>query len=75
MDGYEYRVCWRREHDKRHRTRIYQTLTGATDFARFLDRRSWDEIDTLEDWAVEHLRELGDPIDVRIERRTVGGWE
>lgn len=71
---YEYRVSWRREHDNTHRTRIYQTEAGAEKFAWFLRASSWDEIDTLEDYAVEHLRKLGNPIEVVVQRREVGPW-
>jgi hypothetical protein len=74
---YEYRVVWRREHDKTRRRKLYQTLEAATKFARFIDRQTWEEIDDgyQEDILRDNLRRLGDAVDICIERRDVGEWE
>jgi hypothetical protein len=72
---FEFRVCWRREHDKTPRRRLYQTPKGAESFARFLETLSWDEDDHLADWQVDHFKKLGNPTEVRVESRAVGVWE
>jgi hypothetical protein len=71
--SYEYRVVWRREHDKTKRTRLYQTLKGAEGFAGFIEEPITD--DYLEGWQFDQLSELGDVTEIRIERREVGTWE
>lgn len=71
--SHEYRVVWRREHDERKRTRLYQTERGARDFAEFLEGPPTD--DGLADWQIEHFADLGDPTEVLIEQRSVGEWE
>lgn len=74
ISPHEFRVSWRREHDKTKRTRIYQTRAGAENFAHFLRVSSWDEADQLDDVAVEILKRLGNPIEVHVQRRIVGEW-
>lgn len=71
--SYEYRVVWRREHDKRKRTKIYQTLTGAQNHRDFLSEPP-DDL-AMESWLFDHLTELGEVDQAHIERRTVGEWE
>lgn len=62
MDGYEYRVVWRREDDVR-RTRTFETVGGA-------QRR----IGALTAGNEEELG-LSRLLAVRLERRPVGEWE
>lgn len=68
----EYRVCWRREHDRRLRTRLYQTRSGAQDFAKFIATPPTD--DYLEPFAFDHLVSLGEASEVWIESRSVSDW-
>ena len=68
----EYRVVWRREHDKRKRSRLYQTIEGARRFAQFIAREITD--DYLADWAFDYLVKLGEAVDVTVECRPVGEW-
>jgi len=71
--SYEYRVCWRREHDKRKRTRLYQTRSGAEDFAGYLEGAGdpqWGMSDILED----NLERVGEVIESWVESRSVGEW-
>lgn len=69
---YEYRVVWRREHDNRKRTKIYQTREGAEEFAAFIAEPVTD--DHVSGWLFDHLVEIGDTTEVHIERRVVGEW-
>lgn len=69
--SYEYRVTWRREHDRRLRSRLYQTLTGAVVFASFIE----DPPDaTPGSVLADTVDPLGAPVEVRILRREVGEW-
>ena len=69
--SYEYRVTWRREHDRRLRSRLYQTSEGARLFAGFIE----DPPDpTPGSMFAETVDPLGAPTEVRILRREVGEW-
>jgi len=72
-ERFEYRVCWRREHDKQKRTRLYQTEAGARDFLGYLEGAGdpmWGMSDLLED----NLERVGEVTDSWLERRSVGEW-
>jgi hypothetical protein len=74
---YEYRVVWRREHDKTRRRKLYQTEDAATKFARFIDRQTWEDIPDEYQQGIlsDNLKRLGPAVDIHIERRLVGEWE
>ena len=63
----EFRVLWRREHDKTLRRRLYQTRQGAEDFARVLEIPPDDAYH--ETYALKLWEQLGDIVDIRIEQR------
>ena len=73
-DGYEFRVGWRREHDKRQRRRIYQTQEAAEWFAGILEDNPDPEWG-LDGILADNLARTGEPTDVTVERRVVGEWE
>jgi hypothetical protein len=73
MSDFEYRVVWRREHDGTRRRKLYQTFAGAQGFADFLEVGPVDDL-SIHSTLGGTLEKLGDPVDIRIERRLVGEW-
>lgn len=71
--SYEYRVLWRREHDRTLRRRLYQTRKGAEDFAGYLEGAGDPEWG-MDGILADNLARVGEVTEVRAERREVGEW-
>lgn len=73
---YEYRVVWKREGDKRDRTKIYQTEKGATNWAYTVIGYKWhyhEQRFVVEDdpQMVTHYGKIAPCISVKVQRREV----
>lgn len=69
--NFEYRVVWKREGDKRPRTKVYQTARGAEQWMDTL-KGNYEASDEYRAFIADAAKPL---IEVGIERRPVGEWE